>query len=76
MKVQKLSGNQSEENGQELLQFWLGSRWHTNTIQNVAVELFRKPAFHVLYIIHVRIDLDAYPGKLQSKNMSFMSKEG
>lgn len=48
----------------------------TNSVQNVAVELSRKTAFHVLYIIHVHIDFDAYPEKLQSENMSFMSKEG
>lgn len=42
----------------------------------MTVELFKKAAFHVLYIIHVHIDLDAYPEKLQSKNMCFTSKEG
>lgn len=39
------------------------------------VKLFLKAAFHVLYVIRVHSDLDAYPGKLQSKNMSFTSKE-
>lgn len=74
MKFQKLSGNQKT-----VAKHFCNSAQaaaDTNTIQNVAVELFRKTAFHVLYIIHVHIDVDAYQGKLQSKNMIFMSREG
>lgn len=42
----------------------------------MAVEHFRKPTFHVFYVINVHPDLDAYPEKLQSNNISFKSKEG
>lgn len=70
MKFKQLSGNQPEKVGQALLQFWLGSY-----SQNVAVEPFRKPIFHVFCIINVCSDLDAYPEKLQSNSISFISRE-